>query len=87
MSKLQTIIWLLILLVILFSMDQIYGNPIKETFKGIGLAGGRNITIGLIGEDYIPNPNVTDGGFLAAKIPADYKSKSDDQPLHFSFPF
>ena len=85
MSKIQTMLWLLILLIAIFSMDMIFGNPIKETFKGIGLPGGRDISNGVIGSEYIPNASVTDGGFLAAKIPANYKVKSDDQPLHFGF--
>ena len=85
MSKLQTMMWLFILLVVIFSMDMIFGNPLRETFKGIGMAGGRDVSIGSIGADYIPNTRVTDGGFLAAKIPANYKIKSDDEPLHFSF--
>lgn len=32
MSKLQTIFGLLLLLVVLFSMDMIFGNPIRESF-------------------------------------------------------
>lgn len=89
MSKLQTIIWLLILLIIIFSMDMIFGNPLRETFSGIrvGLAGGRDVSNGVIGSVYIPSTKITDGGFLAAKIPSNYKIKSDDEPLHFSFPF
>lgn len=92
MSKIQTIIWLFILLIIIFSMDMIFGNPLRETFTsagvglpGVGLAGGRDVSIGSIGAEYIPNTKVTNGGFLAAKIPPNYKIKSDDQPLHFSF--
>ena len=91
MSKIQTILWLLILLILIFSMDMIFGNPIKETFKGIGIAGGRNVNTGYIGSElnykYEPNNKNIDGGFLAAKIPANYKVKSDDQPLHFGFSF
>lgn len=90
MSKIQTLMWLFMLLVIIFSMDMIFGSQLKETFKGIGvsgvgLAGGRNVSIGYIGADYIPSKKISNGGFLAAKIPPNYKIKSDDQPLHFSF--
>ena len=91
MSKIQTIMWLFILLVIIFSMDQIFGNPIKETFVssgvGVGLAGGRDVSTGIIGSEYIPSEKITNGGFLAAPIPENYKVKSDDQPLHFGFSF
>ena len=85
MRKIQTILWLLILLIVIFSMDLIFGNPIKETFKGIGLAGGRDVNNGVIAAEYIPNAKVSDGGFLAAKIPRNYRGNSDDQPLHFGF--
>lgn len=87
MSKIQTIMWLFILLIIIFSMDQIFGNSLRETFKGIGVAGGRDVSIGSIGTKYIPNTSVVDGGFLAAKIPPNYNVKSDDQPLFFGFTF
>ena len=87
MSKIQTMMWLFILLVAIFSMDMIFGNQLRETFKGIGMAGGRDVSIGSIGSEYIPNAGVTNGGFLAAEIPVNYKIKSDDAPLHFSFPF
>jgi hypothetical protein len=55
MSKLQTILGLLLFLVILFSMDMIFGNPIRETFRGggggrgggrIGIAGASSIGLG-----------------------------------------
>jgi hypothetical protein len=87
MSKQQTMLWLFILLILIFSMDMIFGNPIRETFKGIGIAGGRDVKTGSIGAEYIPSRNVTNSGFLASKIPANYKIKSDDQPLYFGFSF
>jgi len=103
MSKIQTIICLLIFLVVLFSMDMIFGNPLKETFRGttIGKSGiGRGVGIGGVGSDlnYRPaiqqnqlNANVlydSPSAILAAKPLNNYiKSQSDDQPLHFSFPF
>jgi hypothetical protein len=87
MSKIQTIIWLFVFLIVIFSMDMIFGNPIRESFKGIGVAGGRDVSTGSIGADYIPSTKITNGGFLAAPIPDNYKTKSDDEPLHFSFPF
>jgi hypothetical protein len=89
MSKIQTIIWLFIFIIIVFSMDMIFGNTLRETFKGVGvgLAGGRDVTTGTIGAEYIPSTNNINAGFLAAKIPPNYKIKSDDEPLHFSFSF
>ena len=87
MSKIQTIIWLFVFLIVIFSMDMIFGNPIRESFKGIGVAGGRDVSTGSIGADYIPSTKITNGGFLAAPIPDNYKMNSDDEPLHFSFPF
>ncbi len=35
MQKIQSIMCLFCFLIILFSMDLIFGNPIRETFKGI----------------------------------------------------
>jgi hypothetical protein len=53
MSKLQTIFGLLLFLVILFSMDMIFGYPLRETFGGgrggggrIGIAGASSIGLG-----------------------------------------
>jgi hypothetical protein len=59
MSKIQTILGLFLFLVILFSMDMIFGYPLRETFGGggggggggrgggrIGIAGGANVGLG-----------------------------------------
>lgn len=94
MSKIQTILGLLLFLFILFSMDMIFGNPIRETFSNqIGLPGGRNIGINGVGSnlDYKPpiRTNTLNGnmiysgsGFLGATAPY---PKGDDQPLFFGF--
>jgi hypothetical protein len=111
MSKIQTIICLLIFIVVLFSMDMIFGNPLKETFSGVswnkGLGVGisksglgQGTGIGGVGStlDYRPviqqnqlNANVlydSPSAILGATPLNNYiKSQSDDQPLHFSFPF
>jgi hypothetical protein len=57
MTKIQTILSLFLFLVIVFSMDMIFGNPIRETFSGrigkrVGIPGGSNIGIvsGSLGE-------------------------------------
>jgi hypothetical protein len=50
MSKIQTILCLFVFLIVLFSMDSIFGNPLRETFGGgggRGGLGGRNLGGGL----------------------------------------
>ena len=94
MSKIQTIFYLLVFLIVLFSMDMIFGNPLRETFRGINK--GPSVSNEEIGStlSYKPtvrkntlNGNMTypNTGFLAAKATPDYKIQSDDQPLHFGF--
>lgn len=98
MTKIQTILSLFLFLVIVFSMDMIFGNPIRETFSNqVGLPGGRNIGIQGVGFgessklNYKPiiRTNTLNGnmiysgsGFLAATSPY---PKGDDQPLFFGF--
>lgn len=96
MSKIQTILSLLLFLVILFTMDMIFGSRIKETFSNqIGLPGNKNIGSNGIGSklDYKPiiRTNTLNGnmiysgsGFLGAGPPY---LKGDDQPLFFGFAF
>jgi len=98
MSKIQTSLFLFLFLVIVFSMDMIFGNPIRETFSNqVGLPGGRNIGIQGVGFgessklNYKPvvRTNTLNGnmiysgsGFLGATA---LQYKSDDQPLFFGF--
>lgn len=98
MTKIQTILSLFLFLVIIFSMDMIFGNPIHETFSNqVGLPGGRNIGIKGVGFgessklNYKPvvRTNTLNGnmiysgsGFLGATSP---QYQSDDQPLFFGF--
>ena len=94
MTKIQTIISLILFLVIVFSMDMIFGNPIRETFSNqIGLPGGRNISIQGVGSElnYKPlirtnalNGNIvySGSGFLGVTAPY---PQGDDQPLFFGF--
>ena len=50
MTKIQTILSLFLFLVIVFSMNMIFGNPIRETFRGGGGGGlGRGLGGGLGG--------------------------------------
>lgn len=57
MTKIQNILSLFLFLVIVFSMDMIFGNPIRETFserigRRIGIPGGSNIGMdGNVGGD------------------------------------
>ena len=77
-------------------MDMIFDNPLRETFKG------KRVGPGIRGQeagsklDYIPSvrKNTLNGnmqnnsaGFLAANSQPNYIVHSDDEPLHFSFPF
>ena len=108
MSKIHTIICLLIFIVVLFSMDMIFGNPLKETFSGVAWNKGLGVGIGKSGIgkgtgidgvgstlDYRPviqknqlNANVLYDSPSGIRPLNNYiKSQSDDQPLHFSFPF
>ena len=98
MTKIQTSLSLFLFIVIVFSMDMIFGNPIRETFSNkIGLPGGRNIGIdgvsfGQSSElSYRPvirtntkNGNIiySGSGFLGVTSPY---PKGDDQPLFFGF--
>jgi hypothetical protein len=89
MHKAQTIISLLLFLVIVFSMDMIFGNPLMETFRGGGGSGRQGLSergLGLgVGRQNILNNN--NSGFLAANVPPSYFEQSDDEPLFFRFPF
>ena len=99
MSKIQTILGLLLFLTIIFSMDMIFGNPIRESFSNqVGLPGGRNIGINGVGIngvgsnlDYKPvirtntlNGNMVYSGRGFLGATSPYP-KGDDQPLFFGF--
>ena len=73
MSKIQTIIYLFVFLIVLFSMDTIFGNPLRETFTPT------------VSPSKIPSksPNKKQN----KEVMPNYKRQSDDQQLHFSFPF
>lgn len=62
MDKIHTIFYLFLFIVVLFLINMIFGNPLKETFTAT--------------ETLTPTLTVKklDG-------------KSDDQPLHVSFPY
>jgi galactitol-specific phosphotransferase system IIC component len=74
MTKIQTILSLLLCLVIIFSMDMIFGNPLRETFRG-----GGGIGIGGLGLGVRPRILVTNDA------PSYYFEQSDDEPLFFNW--
>ncbi len=79
MSKIQTIIYLFVFLIVLFSMDTIFGNPLRETFTN---------TKSSIRAGPIVSPSISPSNKKQHnEINPSYKRQSDDQPLHFSFPF
>jgi len=73
MSKIQTIIYLFVFLIVLFSMDTIFGNPLRETFTPMVSPS--------------KSPSKTPNKKQNKEVMPNYKRQSDDQPLHFSFPF
>jgi len=75
MSKIQTILVLLLFLLILFSMNMIFANPHKEIFSN---KGDNDIKKKKINENMI----YSGSGFLEET--ASYP-RGDDQPLFFGF--
>jgi|688.fasta_scaffold1630257_2 hypothetical protein len=73
MSKIQTIICLFGFLIILFSMDLMFGSPLRETFKPINTP--INDAKNTINVDTMNVP----------KMQGEYIIHSDDEPLHFGF--
>ena len=73
MSKIQTIIYLFVFLIVLFSMDTIFGNPLRETFTPMVSPSKSH--------------SKTSNKKQNKEVMPNYKRQSDDQPLHFSFPF
>jgi hypothetical protein len=71
MKKIQSIIFLFIFIILIFSMDMIFGNPLRETFKGIRMSP--------IGSDINSNQTIIQRRNVS--------NKSNDEPLNFSLPF
>jgi len=90
MSKIQTIIYLFVFLIVLFSMDMVFGNPLRETFRGggggLGL-GGRGIGLGggLIANRMAFNRNINNNSLTTNDVPPYYFEQSDDEPLFFNW--
>jgi hypothetical protein len=63
-------------------MDTIFGNPLRETFT--------NTKLPIVSPSTIVSPSKTSKTSNKKQhneIKPSYKRQSDDQPLHFSFPF
>lgn len=97
MSKIQTVFGLLLLILIVFSMDLIFDNPLRETFSGFKRTSaiGRGTGISGVGHDLSYKPPVKNStlygnmvysgvGFLGSTKPQNI-FVTDDQPLFFGF--
>ena len=73
MSKIQTIVGLLLFLIILFSMNMIFGNVLKESFT-------QNIKISSPNKN---NTNNTNNKQKYSRLLT--QNQNDDQPLFFGF--
>ena len=95
MSKIQTIIYLFVFLIVLFSMDMVFGNPLRETFRGgggglglgggIGLGGRGGLGGGLIANRMTFNRNINNNSLTTNDVPPYYFEQSDDEPLFFNW--
>ena len=87
MTKIQTILSLFLFLIIIFSIDMIFGNPIRETFRGggggggggSGLGGGLGLGLGLGRGLALNNKSI-----ITNDIPSYYFEQSDYEPLFFN---
>jgi hypothetical protein len=87
MNKIQTIISLFVFLVVLFSMDMMFGNPIRETFsnpKNNNIGWDLNYKVPIQQNTLNGNMIYSGKGFLADTNTANYP-EGDDQPLFFGF--
>ena len=78
MTKIQTILSLFLFLIIIFSIDMIFGNPIRETFRGGG-GGGSGLGLGLGRGLALNNKSI-----ITNDIPSYYFEQSDYEPLFFN---
>ena len=77
MSKIQTIVGLLLFLIILFSMNMIFGNVLKESFT-------QNIKISSPNNNN-NNKNNTNTNNKKKYSRLSTQNQNDDQPLFFGF--
>ncbi len=86
MSKIQTILSLFLFLVIVFSMDMILGNPLKETFNSDGVTemGVNDVSETQNARTTSLNVNQIHSGSGFLGETSSYQ-QGDDQPLFFGF--
>lgn len=85
MNKIQTILSLFVFLMILFSVDMMFGNPIRETFSNPQNIGWELNYKPPIKKNTLNGNMLYSGkGFLADTDTANYP-EGDDQPLFFGF--
>lgn len=99
MSKLQSIIYLIIFIIVLFSMNQIFyqeiRNQLKESFTNLPSTGGiglgkkldytNSTKINTMNGNMVYKDNLK-SGFLGIGPPKNYIKNSDEYPLYFGFP-
>ena len=84
MTKIQTILSLFLFLIIIFSIDMIFGNPIRETFRGGG-GGGSGLGLGLgRGSGLGRGLALNNKSIITNDIPSYYFEQSDYEPLFFN---
>ena len=87
MSKIQTILALLLFLLILFSMNMIFANPFKEMFSNNLDLSDNNVIKNVI-KDVKKNNKISGNMIYSGSGFLDETShypKGDDQPLFFGF--
>jgi hypothetical protein len=99
MSKIQSIIYLILFIIILFSMNQIFYQEIKnrlhESFTNISTSGrtvlGKKLDyttptkINTMNGNMVYQNNLK-AGFLGVGPPKNYIKNSDEHPLYYGFP-
>ena len=88
MSKIQTIVGLLLFLIILFSMNMIFGNVLKESFtQNIKISSpnknNKNNTNDTNNKNNKNNTNDTNDKQKYSRLLT--QNQNDDQPLFFGF--
>ena len=90
MSKTQSIFGLLLFLIIIFSMNMIFGNVLRETFATNRDIGMPSPSVNKLNYKVKTRINTLNGNniypgskFLGRMSP---QNQNDDQPLYFGFP-
>lgn len=91
MSKLTTIFWLFLILISIFVLNMIFGNPLLETFSNYLLSSenqfGSKLDYNIKINKDTKNSNLKYPGlkYLGIDTTGYEKEKEDDQPLFFGF--